>query len=51
MKGFDNLPCLDVSVTSQGLNGTVKLGKYLDLNIQSNNCEFVSSGNRGSVVD
>lgn len=51
MKGFDNLPCLDVAVTSQGLNGTVKLGKYLDLNIQSNNCESVSGRSQASVVD
>lgn len=37
MNGFDNLPCLKVDITSQGLNGTVELGKYGDFTIQSNN--------------
>jgi hypothetical protein len=42
MNGFSNLPCLDVSISSEGLNGTVELGKYGDFTIQSNNreCEF-----------
>ena len=39
MHGFDNLPCLDVKVSSQGLNGTVEYGNYGDFSIQSNNSE------------
>jgi hypothetical protein len=39
MNGFNNLPCLDVSISSEGLNGTVELGKYGDFTIQSNNRE------------
>ncbi|ORX36108.1 hypothetical protein BD324DRAFT_657052 [Kockovaella imperatae] len=36
MHGFDNLPCLSVNITSQGLNGTVDYGDYCDFSIQSN---------------
>ncbi len=39
MRGFDNLPCLKVGISSKGLNGTVQYGKYGDFNIQSNNRE------------
>lgn len=39
MDGFQNLPCLSVNISSQGLNGTVLKGNYGDFNIQSNNCE------------
>ncbi|RSH90988.1 hypothetical protein EHS25_010164 [Saitozyma podzolica] len=40
--GQTNLPCLDVSISSEGLNGTVELGKYGDFTIQSNNLWMVS---------
>ncbi|KAL7423396.1 hypothetical protein Q5752_002700 [Cryptotrichosporon argae] len=33
MDGFNNLPCLDVVVSGEGLNGTVELGKYGDVSI------------------
>ena len=39
MNGFENLPCLQVNITSEGLNGTVALGQYADFSIQSNNSE------------
>ena len=41
MDGFNNLPCLNVSIASQGLNGTVILGKYTDFTIQSNNRDYL----------
>jgi hypothetical protein len=36
MDGFNNLPCLDVKVTTKGLNGTVVKGNYGDFTIQNN---------------
>ncbi|WVQ77870.1 hypothetical protein IAR50_007572 [Cryptococcus sp. DSM 104548] len=42
MDGFDNLPCLNVSISSTGLNGTVDISKYGDFTIQSNNLWSVS---------
>jgi hypothetical protein len=36
MNGFENLPCLNVTITSQGLNGTVELSQYGDFTIQNN---------------
>lgn len=40
MDGFSNLPCLNVTVTTTGLNGTVVMGKYESFTIQSNNREL-----------
>jgi len=36
MNGFENLPCLNVTITSQGLNGTVELSQYGEFTIQNN---------------
>lgn len=40
MDGFNNLPCLKVDITSQGLNGTVVKGQYNDFSIQGNISEL-----------
>jgi len=36
MNGFENLPCLNVTISSQGLNGTVELSQYGEFTIQNN---------------
>ncbi|KAK4689143.1 hypothetical protein P7C73_g972, partial [Tremellales sp. Uapishka_1] len=36
MNGFANLPCLNVTISSEGLNGTVILSQYGDDSIQGN---------------
>jgi hypothetical protein len=50
MNGFENLPCLNVTISSQGLNGTVELSQYGDFTIQ-NNASRSSFGVKEDLTD